>query len=115
DLVLVLPEVRQQFLDRSLGMALPAAQPIQCRIDDNALKPRAQSRPALEPADFLEGGEETVLHGVARVLIVTKEAPGDHEQLAAVCASTRLKGGLVARLHPGQQGTLVQTRTRQRG
>jgi hypothetical protein len=110
DLVLAFAEVGQQVLDRLLRVPLQAAQPAQRRVDDDAVQPGAEARQPLEAADPRESGHEGVLHGVAGILLVPEDAPGDDQHSAAAGADARLKGIVVTGLHPRQQGRFIQDR-----
>jgi hypothetical protein len=52
-LVFAFAEVGQQVLDRLFRVALPAAQPAQGRVDNDAMQPGAEPRPPLELANSL--------------------------------------------------------------
>ena len=108
--MLAFTEVGQQVLDRLFRVALPAAEPAQGRVDDDAMQPGAEPRLPLELANSLEGGQESVLNGVVGVLFIPEDAPGREQHLAAVGANARLKNIAVAGLHPRHQGCFIQVR-----
>jgi len=83
-------------------------QPAQCGVDNDAMQPGAEPRLPLELADSLEGGQESVLHGVVGVLFIPEDAPGHEQHLAAVGASARFKGVVVTSLHPRQEDCFVE-------
>jgi hypothetical protein len=106
-LVLVLPEVGQQVLDRLLGLAPPGAELLQGGVDDDAVQPGGEPGAAVEPLDGPEGRKETVLHGVAGVLLVAEDAAGHGQQAVGVGADERLARRRVADAQAVEQADVV--------
>jgi hypothetical protein len=106
-LVLAFAEMGQQGLDRLFWMTSPGPQTVQRRVDDDTVQPGAKARLPLEAADFLESGQEGVLHSVAGVFFVADNAPSNRQKPATMGSKAFRKGLFFAGLHTRQNGCLV--------
>ena len=81
--VAVLGERRQHRLDRLFRLAPARPQLHQRGVHDDAVQPRGELGVAVEGVDAAEGGQERVLDGVPRQILVVQEAAGDGQHAAA--------------------------------